>query len=76
MEAILGGQFILGKKVGNGAFGTIFEGVQKQTKRKVAIKLEIAKEGRPCNLEQEYRILSHLQGEGKSHATLMHDSFF
>jgi len=27
MEAVLGGEFILGKKIGNGAFGTIFEGV-------------------------------------------------
>lgn len=54
MEAIIGGQFILGKKIGNGAFGTIFEGKQKNSKRPVAIKLEIAREGRACNLEQEY----------------------
>jgi len=65
MEAVIGAQFILGKKIGNGAFGTIFEGVQKSTKRKVAIKLELAKTGRLCNLEHEYQILEHLQGEGK-----------
>ena len=29
MEAVLGGKYILGKKIGNGAFGTIFEGTQK-----------------------------------------------
>ena len=66
MDAILGAQFILGKKIGNGAFGTIFEGVQKNTKRKVAIKLELVKADRLCNLEHEYQILQHLQGEGKS----------
>ena len=48
MEAVIGGQYILGKKVGNGAFGTIFEGYDKTSKRKVAIKLEIAKNGRYC----------------------------
>ena len=65
MEAVIGGQYILGKKIGNGAFGTIFEGVQKSSKRKVAIKLERAKAGRFCNLEHEYQILLHLSGEGK-----------
>ena len=54
MEAVLGSHYILGKKIGNGAFGTIFEGVHKQTKRKVAIKLELAKSGSRCNLEHEY----------------------
>ena len=56
----------MGKKIGNGAFGTIFEGVQKNTKRKVAIKLELIKADRLCNLEHEYQIMQHLQGEGKS----------
>ena len=57
MEAVLGSHYILGKKIGNGAFGTIFEGVQKSNKRKVAIKLELAKSGSRCNLEHEYQIL-------------------
>ena len=60
MEAVIGSQFIIGKKIGNGAFGTIFEGVHKSTRRKVAIKIEVAKLGRPCNLEHEYQILQHL----------------
>ena len=37
---ILGGNFLLKKKLGKGAFGEIFLGVQKNTNKKVAIKLE------------------------------------
>ena len=41
-KSILGGNFILEKKLGKGAFGEIFLGIQKSTKKKVAIKLEDA----------------------------------
>lgn len=65
MEAVIGSCFTLGKKIGNGAFGTIFEGTCKQSKRKVAIKLERARKRKPSNLEIEYKVLKHLQGDGK-----------
>ena len=42
-KAILGGNFILQKKLGKGAFGEIYLGIQKSTKKKVAIKIENAK---------------------------------
>ena len=56
----------MGKKLGNGSFGTIFEGTCRLTKRKVAIKLEAIKMNRMCNLMHEFQILERLQGEGKS----------
>ena len=37
---ILGGNFKLIKKLGKGAFGEIYLGVQKNNNHKVAIKLE------------------------------------
>ena len=39
-KSILGGNFILKKKLGKGAFGEIFLGVQKHNNKKVAIKIE------------------------------------
>jgi serine/threonine protein kinase len=39
MEAIIASQFKLGKQLGNGAFGIIFEGTCIATDRKVAIKM-------------------------------------
>lgn len=39
MEAIIAAQFKLGKQLGNGAFGIIYEGTCIATDRKVAIKM-------------------------------------
>jgi len=39
MEAIIDAQFKLGKQLGNGAFGIIYEGTCIATDRKVAIKM-------------------------------------
>jgi len=36
---IIGGKFILGSQIGSGAFGKIFEGQNKETGEKVAIKI-------------------------------------
>ena len=40
VTTVLGGNFVLEKKLGKGAFGEIYLGVQKTTHKKVAIKLE------------------------------------
>jgi serine/threonine protein kinase len=49
METLISqGQFTLGKKIGQGAFGTIYEGVWQEcgvSKRKVAIKTEPVSNG-------------------------------
>ena len=73
----------MGQKIGNGAFGQVFEGTMKDPANlkktiKVAIKIvsqssflnlnwkEIERKERSRNnLEAEYKILKHLQGEGK-----------
>lgn len=39
-KTILGGNYILDKKLGKGAFGEIFLGIMKHTNKKVAIKIE------------------------------------
>lgn len=41
METTVGeGMFLLGKQIGGGSFGTIFEGDWREGKKKVAIKME------------------------------------
>ena len=42
-EAIIGGKFVLGKKIGKGSFGQIYTGYHKVTKEEVAIKLVLLK---------------------------------
>jgi serine/threonine protein kinase len=42
MKSILGGNFHLEKRLGKGAFGEIYLGIQKHSNKKVAIKLEDA----------------------------------
>jgi len=55
MEAVIGARFTLGKKIGNGAFGAVYEGTCKRTRRKVAIKMEA--KNKMQSLEHEHRIL-------------------
>lgn len=60
METLISaGQFSLGKKIGSGAFGTIFEGTWLDgVKRKVAIKTEHISRGN--HLQHEFTILQQL----------------
>lgn len=60
-ELRVGGQYILGGKIGNGSFGEIFLGTNSQTKDEVAIKLEHVRSRHP-QLSYEAKIYSHLQG--------------
>ena len=52
---------VLGKKLGYGSFGEIFEGKELKTGRRVAIKLELARAKHP-QLQYEYRLYNALAG--------------
>ena len=54
-DLLLGGKYKVGQKLGSGAFGTIYRGINLQTLQKVAIKLENARTKQP-QLEYEARI--------------------
>ena len=41
MEAVIGTHFTMGKKIGNGAFGQIFEGTWQDAPNRKAIKVAI-----------------------------------
>ena len=51
----------IGKKLGNGAFGDIFQGINTSNNKKIAIKLEKMKKNN-SQLKNETQILSLLQG--------------
>ncbi len=62
MEIIINNRFIIDRKIGNGAFGDIFNGYDKKTGKLVAIKLENIKKkpGKPIMLAHEYSIYNEL----------------
>ena len=53
--------YVLGKKLGYGSFGEIFEGKELKTGRRVAIRLELARAKHP-QLQYEYRLYHALAG--------------
>ena len=53
--------YVLGKKLGSGSFGQIFEGKERKTGRRVAIKLEERRAKHP-QLKYEYRLDNALAG--------------
>jgi serine/threonine protein kinase len=62
MEIRIAGRYKLTTKIGKGAFGEIYEGIDKLTQDKVACKLEYMKTEFPQVL-YEAKILRLLQGE-------------
>ena len=77
METVIGGgMFILGKQIGGGSFGTVYEGISlwglktklcslgewREQSKKVAIKMEPRKND---HLKHEYLLLQSLQHTSK-----------
>lgn len=59
-EIIIGNRFILDKKLGNGAFGDVYTGIDRRTGSEVAIKLEPKKN---CKmLQHEHYVYKTLRG--------------
>jgi serine/threonine protein kinase len=56
--------FAITKKIGEGSFGVVYKGVDKETQEVVAIKLENANTKLP-QLMYESRVLDKLQGQGE-----------
>ena len=61
MDLRVGRQYQLVKKIGSGAFGEIYEGIDLVTKEQVALKLESAKQPKQV-LKMEVAVLKKLQG--------------
>ncbi|XP_077252649.1 casein kinase 1-like protein 10 [Tasmannia lanceolata] len=61
MEHVIGRKFKLGKKIGSGSFGVLYQGVNIQSGEEVAIKLEHVKTKHP-QLHYESKLYMHLQG--------------
>ena len=57
MEAVIGTHFTMGKKIGNGAFGQIFEGTWKDAPNRKAIKVAIKIVSFPIEVNIESRKL-------------------
>jgi casein kinase 1 len=64
MELKIGKHFKMNKKIGNGAFGEIYEGQNVTTKEFIAIKLEPISTPAP-QLEYEHNLYKILQGKRK-----------
>jgi casein kinase I family protein HRR25 len=65
-EVKIGNMFSINmnKKLGSGAFGEIYRGINLKTDEEVAMKLESVKSKTP-QLNYESKILKYLQGGGK-----------
>jgi len=64
MELRVGGKYKITKRLGSGAFGDIYAGVNVKTNEEVAIKLELLNTTRP-QLHYESKIYQLLQGNRK-----------
>lgn len=58
---VIGGHYRVGKKIGEGSFGVIFEGIDLLTHQRIAIKFEPRKSDAP-QLRDEYRAYKVLAG--------------
>ena len=61
MALQIGDKYVLGKKLGAGSFGQIFEGRERKTGRRVAVKLEERRARHP-QLHYEFRLYRALAG--------------
>lgn len=58
---VVGGHYHVGRKIGEGSFGVIFEGTDLLTRQSVAVKFEPRKSDAP-QLRDEYRTYKILSG--------------
>ena len=58
------GKYVIRKKIGKGTFCTVYQGVNKETNEKIALKVEKREKNDPCTLENEALRLVYLKGEG------------
>ena len=65
LQIRIGGKWIVGKKLGSGAFGDIYIGHNVLTEGKVAIKVENKRNPHP-QLEYEARVYKYLTGTRKN----------
>ena len=73
MEAIIGTQFTMGQKIGNGAFGQVFEGTMKDPanlKKTIKVAIKIVSQSSFLNLnwkeiERKERSRNNLEAEYK-----------
>lgn len=64
LQIRIGGKWIVGKKLGSGAFGDIYIGHNVLTEGKVAVKVENKRNPHP-QLEYEARVYKYLTGTRK-----------
>lgn len=64
LQVRIGGKWVVGKKLGSGAFGDIYIGHNVLTESKVAIKVENKRNPHP-QLEYEARVYKYLTGTRK-----------
>ena len=57
-------KYLIRKKVGQGSFGTVYQGINTSTNEKIALKVEKREKSDPGTLENEALRLVYLQGEG------------
>jgi casein kinase 1 len=62
MPPIINNRFVLGKKLGKGAFGSVYIAFDKELNIKVALKME-RKDLERTTLSHEYKIYSQLEGQ-------------
>lgn len=75
MELRVGGKYKITKRLGAGAFGDIFAGVNIKTNEEVAIKLEPIAALRP-QLQYEAKIYQRMQGNRKFYYINLWFNFF
>lgn len=61
-QLVVGGRFVLAKKIGNGSFGNVYLGKDQETDEKVALKLEHEATAHP-QLINEHRAYRRMEGE-------------
>jgi casein kinase 1 len=73
LSNVVGVDYVVGKKIGEGSFGVVFEGTNQRNKQQVAIKFELYK-SKAFQLRNEYRTYKALSGCRKFSRCLYYSS--